>query len=78
MALVKYLRPLIFAGGFLFILTGMNILIVEQPSYVNALSGLYTLILYTFYLYLVFLFLSILVAALEALLKLRSGWKQSH
>lgn len=71
MALTEYLRPLIFAGGFLFILVGMSILIAEQPTYVNELTGLYTLILYTFYLYLVFLFLSVLVSGLDALLKLR-------
>lgn len=75
MALVEYIRPLIFAAGFLFMLTGMNILIVEQPAYTEALTGLYTLLLYTFYLYLVFVFLSLLVASLEFLLKLRSGWK---
>jgi hypothetical protein len=71
MALTEYLRPLILAGGFLFILVGMNILITEQPAYVEALTGLYTLILYTFYLYMVFLFLSVLVGGLDALLKLR-------
>lgn len=75
MALTEYLRPLILMGGFLFILTGMNILIVEQPAYTDALSALYVLILYTFYLYMVFLFLSILVGGLEALLKLRQGSK---
>lgn len=78
MALVEHIRPLILAGGFLFILVGMNILIVEQPAYVDALSALYTLILYTFYLYLVFVFLSLIVGALDALLKLRFNWKQSH
>jgi len=71
MALIEYLRPLIFAGGFLFIMVGLNILIAEQPTYVNELSGLYTLVLYTFYLYLVFVFLSVLVSVLDALLKLR-------
>jgi hypothetical protein len=74
-ALIEYVRPLILAGGFLFLLVGLNILIVEQPTYEAALTGLYTLILYTFYLYLVFVFLSIIVAGLEALLKLRSGNK---
>jgi hypothetical protein len=71
MALIEFVRPLILAAGFLFLLVGLNILIVEQPAYNNALSWLYTLILYTFYLYLVFVFLSMLVAALEGLLKLR-------
>jgi len=73
MALIEYLRPLIFAGGFLFILVGVNILIVEQPTYGAALEGLYTLILYTFYLYLVFAFLSLIVGALDGLLRLRGG-----
>ena len=73
MALTEYLRPLILAGGFLFILVGMNILIAEQPTYTAELTGLYILINWTFYLYLVFLFLSILVAGLDALLKLRFG-----
>ena len=58
MALVEYIRPLVLAGGFLFILVGMNILIAEQPTYADTLSGLYTLILWTFYLYLVLVFLS--------------------
>ena len=75
MGLIEYLRPLIFAGGFLFIMVGLNILIAEQPAYEDQLTGLYTLVLYTFYLYLVFVFLSILVAGIEALLKLRGGWK---
>lgn len=71
MGLIEYLRPLIFAGGFLFIMVGLNVLIVEQPTYVSELSGLYVLVLYTFYLYLMLLFISMLVAALDALLKLR-------
>jgi hypothetical protein len=75
MGLTEYLRPLILAGGFLFILVGMNILIVEQPAYDAALSSLYVLILYTFYIYLLFLFLSVLVSGLDALLKLRRGGK---
>lgn len=72
MALTEYLRPLILAGGFLFILVGMNILITEQPTYNSSLSWLYTLILYTFYIYILFVFLSIIVGALDALLRLRS------
>lgn len=71
MGLIEYLRPLIFAGGFLFIMVGLNILIVEQPTYADQLSNLYTLVLYTFYLYLMLLFVSILVGVLDALLKLR-------
>lgn len=71
MALVNYLKPLLMAAGFLFILVGLNLLINNAATGdVPALSALYTLILYTFYLYLVFLFLSILVAVLEALLKM--------
>ena len=73
MALVEYVRPLILAGGFLFILVGMNILIAEQPTYADTLSGLYTLILWTFYLYLVLVFLSILITGLQALLNLRKS-----
>ena len=75
MGLIEYLRPLIFAGGFLFIMVGLNILIVEQPTYVAELSGLYILVLYTFYLYLMLLFISILVSGLDAFLKLRQGHK---
>ena len=71
MGMVEYLRPLILAAGFMFILVGLNILIAEQPAYLAELSGLYTLILYMFYLYLVFAFLSLLVGALDALLRLR-------
>ena len=71
MALTEYLRPLILAGGFMFILVGINILMTEQPEYIDALTGLYTLVLYTFYLYLVFVFLSVLITALQSLLKLR-------
>ena len=76
MGLIEYLRPLIFAGGFLFIMVGLNVLIVEQPTYVSELSGLYVLVLYTFYLYLMLLFISMLVAALDALLKIRQGFKR--
>lgn len=73
MGLVEYLRPLILAGGFLFIMVGLGILIVEQPAYAAALTGLYTLVMYSFYLYLVFVFLSLLVSALDFLLKARRG-----
>ena len=73
MALIEYLRPLIFAGGFLFIMVGLSILIAEQPSYLDELTGLYTLVLYTFYLYLMLLFLSLIVAVLDTFLKLRQG-----
>ena len=76
MGLIEYLRPLIFAGGFLFIMVGINILIVEQPLYAEQLTGLYTLVLWTFYLYLLLLFLSILVGALDALVKLRQGTRR--
>ena len=76
MGLIEYLRPLIFAGGFLFIMVGLNILIVEQPTYLDQLTGLYTLVLWTFYLYLMLLFLSILVGALDALIKIRQGFKR--
>ena len=76
MGLIEYLRPLIFAGGFLFIMVGLNVLIVEQPTYLDQLTGLYTLVLYMFYLYLMLLFLSILVSALDVLLKIRQGFKR--
>ena len=68
--LMNYLRPVILAAGFLFILAGLNILIIENPSYESSLSWLYTLILYTFYLYILFLFLNVLIAVLKALLAL--------
>lgn len=71
MALTAYLRPLILAGGFLFILAGISIMMTEQPEYTDVLTGIYTLVLYTFYLYLVFVFLNVLITALQALLSLR-------
>ena len=71
MGLIEYLRPLIFAGGFLFIMVGLNILIVEQPTYAGELTSLYILVMYTFYLYLLFVFLSLLVGGLDAFLRLR-------
>ena len=71
MALTAYLRPLILAGGFLFILAGISILMTEQPEYVEILTGIYTLVLWTFYLYLVFVFINILITVLHALLALR-------
>lgn len=71
MALTAYLRPLILAGGFLFILAGISILMTEQPEYTEILTGIYTLVLWTFYLYLVFVFINILITALHALLALR-------
>ena len=77
MGLVEYLRPLILAGGFLFILVGLGILIMEQPAYADSLTGLYTLVMYTFYLYLVFLFLSLIVGALDTLLTVRRGGRKA-
>ena len=71
MALTAYLRPLILAGGFLFILAGISILMTEQPEYVEILTGIYTLVLWTFYLYLVFVFINLLITVLHALLALR-------
>lgn len=71
--LVSYLRPLVLAAGFLFIVEGLNILITEHPAYSSALSALYTLMLWTFYLYLVFLFLSILVGALDTFNRIRQN-----
>jgi len=72
MALIEYLRPLIMAGGFLFIMVGLNILIAEQPTHAGPLSQLYLLSTYTFYIYLVFVFLSTLVTALKSLANARS------
>jgi hypothetical protein len=77
MALIEYLRPLIMAGGFLFIMVGLNILIAEQPTYETTLFPLYLLVQYTFYLYMVFIFISVLLGGFDALLKLRGpkqGW----
>lgn len=71
MALTAYLRPLILAGGFLFILAGISILMTEQPEYTEILIGIYTLVLWTFYLYLVFVFINLLITVLHALLALR-------
>jgi hypothetical protein len=75
MALIEFIRPIILAAGFLFILVGMNIFMIEQPAYNDAMGWLYTLILYTFYLYLVFVFLSIIVSTFDALLQLRAHFK---
>jgi hypothetical protein len=75
MALVEYLKPLILAGGFLFLLVGINIMMVEQPAYNEAVGWLYTLVLYTFYLYLVFLFISVIMTVFSALLELRAHFK---
>jgi len=73
MALTAYLRPLILAGGFLFILAGISIMMTEQPEYTDILTGIYTLVLWTFYLYLVFVFINILITTLQALIKIRSS-----
>ena len=70
MELISYLKPILLAGGFLFILVGLNILIAEQPSYTEQLSGLFQLMTIIFYLYLVLLFLSVLITGLQALLGL--------
>jgi hypothetical protein len=71
MALIDNIKPLLLAAGFLFIIVGLNILIVEQPTYSVGLSWIYTLVLYSFYLYLVFGFISIIVGAFDALLAIR-------
>ena len=71
MGTIDYLRPLILAGGFLFILVGLNILIAEQPTHSASLTSLYQLTTIVFYLYMVLAFLTILVNSLKALLNYR-------
>lgn len=73
MAVLDYLKPMILAGGFLFILTGMNILIAEHPEYDAALGALYGLVLYTFYLYLILVFVWMLALVLEFALPKKKG-----
>ena len=65
MKLIDYLKPVFLGAGFLFLLAGLNILMIEQPAYNDYVAWLYTLILYTFYLYLVLIFLGMLVMAIE-------------
>lgn len=75
MKLIDFITPLLLAAGFLFIITGLNILLIENAVYSESLSGLYTLILYSFYLYLVLLFLTVLVGVLDSLLNQK--WKKT-
>lgn len=73
MKMVEFIRPILFAGGLFFIIVGLNIAITENTTYEPQLAPLYTVFVYTFYLYMVFLFLTVLIGALEALVKLKEG-----
>ena len=77
MAMIELLKPVILAAGFLFLLVGLNIMMVEYPNYNEAVGWLYSLILYTFYLYLVLVFIGLLVMALNYLKSARLNQK-SH